>query len=103
MTTKRTTTVPTMKFGSGRSGTLLLSVGKRGRITFKGEASFNLVEAHAFLSQVGWFFEQVSMAGPAGGSVSRPTILAHASPQLDLYTHPLMHDAASVAGSASGK
>ena len=100
---KRTTVpVPTMTFGSGRSGQLRLSVGKRGRVTLKGDASFNLPEARNFLTQVGWFLDQVSMAGPAGGSVNKLTT-ARVLSQLDLYAPLLPNAVQSAQGSASGK
>ena len=102
MTLKRTTTVPTMKFGSGRSGTLLLSLGKRGRVTLKGEASFNLTEAHAFVGQLLWYLDQVAMGALDGGS-GKSTTPAHGLPQLDLYGHLSPNAVQSAQGSASGK
>jgi len=100
---KRTTVpVPTMTFGSGRSGQLRLSVGKRGRVTLKGDASFNPSEARVFLQQMGWFLDQVSMAGPAGGSVNKPTKDLGLS-QLDLFPHRHAGSVPSVAEPATVK
>jgi len=102
MTLKRTTTVPTMKFGSGRSGTLQLSLGKRGRVTLKGEASFNLTEAHAFVGQLLWYLDQVAMGALDGGS-GKSTTTAHGLPQLDLYAPRSQPHALNAGESATAK
>lgn len=55
-------TLPTLTFGTTRTGTLKCALGRRGRVGIKGDATFSRPELQALVSQLTWFLAQVPTA-----------------------------------------
>lgn len=72
MSKQRSVTVPALKFGTGRTGSVQLSVGKRGRVVVKGDATFSLHEMRAIVSQINWFLTQVDAAASTSTTSTMP-------------------------------
>lgn len=99
MSKQRSVTVPALKFGTGRTGSVQLSVGKRGRVVVKGDATFSLHEMRAIVSQISWFLTQVDEAASTSMTSTTPPTRGPLE-QLSLPWGPGV--AQSAEGSASG-
>lgn len=77
--------LPALSFGSGRTGKLAVSLGKRGRVVVKGDGSFSRRELRALLSQISWFLEQAEAADAA--PTPPPKLAPQAPPPAVWPTH----------------
>jgi hypothetical protein len=108
MSKHKVTTIPTLKFGGSRSGSLAISAAARQRVAIKGDWTCSPHEASVFVSQLQWWLAQAALHAstppPASG---RPATTASTKATLDRSDNqlPLPYDGSAHAavGSVSGK